>query len=116
MDGSDSLCSDGEQAEDGSVPGPLILMVGYDARTTRIGDLPVIRVERLAEALSFLDQNEAAVIVVDLDLPDTNGISTLQRLLDRTGLTPVVVLVDDHDLALKALNIGAFSGDQNPSN
>jgi len=107
VDGSDSLCSDGEQAEDGSVPGPLILMVGYDARTTRIGDLPVIRVERLAEALSFLDQNEAAVIVIDLDLPDTNGISTLQRLLDRTGLTPVVVLVDDHDLALKALNIGA---------
>lgn len=107
VNGSDSVCSDWEQARDGSEQRPMILMVGPDARTTRIGDLPVIRVERLAEALSFLDQNEAAVIVIDLDLPDTNGISTLQRLLGRTGLTPVIVLVDDHDLALKALKIGA---------
>ncbi|MEN8162994.1 MAG: EAL domain-containing protein [Acidobacteriota bacterium] len=111
VNGSESRCSDREQAKDGSAPGRLILMVGPDAQTAMIGGLPVIRVERLAEAQSFLDQNEATAIVIDLDLPDSSGISTLQRLLDRPGLPPVVVLVgeppDNHDVALKALKTGA---------
>lgn len=111
VDVSGSRCSDREQAGGGAEPAPLILMVGSDARTTRIGNLPVIRVERLSGALSFLDHNRATAIVADLDLPDSSGISTLQRLLAHASQSPVVVLVGEvpqaHDIALKALETGA---------
>ncbi len=111
MDGSDSRCSDREQALGGTAPAPLVLMVGPDARATVLGDFSVIRVERLSEALSFLDRNTATAIVADLNLPDSSGISTLQRLLNRADVSPIIVLVgetpEDHAIALKALENGA---------
>ena len=111
VDGSGNGCSDQEQPLGEASSAPLILMVGPDARATILGAFPVIRVERLSEALSFLDQNSATVIVADLDLPDSSGISTLQRLLSRAALCPVIVLIGDtveeHSNALKALENGA---------
>lgn len=111
VDGSESCCLDREQVREDPASDLMILMVGPIPRIPRIGDIPVVRVERLAEALAFLDQNVAAAIVVDLDLPDSNGISTLQRLLDRRRQLPVVVLVGDepesHDIAINAMAAGA---------
>lgn len=111
VDGSEACCLDREQVKEGPASDPMILMVGPIPQISKIGDRPVVRVERLAEALLFLDQNVAVAIVVDLDLPDSSGISTLQRILDRTRQLPVVVLVGDapenHEIAVRALTAGA---------
>ncbi len=111
VEGSENGCSDLGQPSGKASPDSLVLLVGPDARATILGGFPVIRVERLSEALSFLDQNTATAIVADLDLPDSSGISTLQRLLSCAAFSPVVVLVgetpDEHSIALKALENGA---------
>ncbi len=111
VESSENGCSDREQPLVEAPPAPLILMVGPDARATILGDFPIIRVERLSEAVSFLDQNTATAIVADLDLPDSSGISTLQRLLSRAAMCPIVVLVgetqEERSIALKALENGA---------
>lgn len=111
VDDSERHCSNQEHVRESFGSAPMILMVGPEARVSRIGDLPLIRVERLSEALLFLDQNETAAIVTDLHLPDSEGISTLQRILAHSGQSPVVVMVgetpEDHEVALKALQVGA---------
>ncbi|RLE21483.1 MAG: diguanylate cyclase [Acidobacteria bacterium] len=111
VEGSENGCSDHEQPSGEASSAPLILMVGPNPRATFLGAMPVIRVERLSEALSFLDQNTATAIVTDLDLPDSSGISTLQRLQSRADFCPVVVLIgeteEERSIALKALENGA---------
>ncbi len=111
VDGSENGCLNQEQPSCGASLPPLILVVGQAPRVTSLGSLSVIRVERLSEALSFLDNNTAAAIIANLDLPDSSGISTLQRLLGRSNVSPVVVLVEEtaeeSQIASKVLENGA---------
>jgi len=111
VDGSESRCSDQEQAAGRTEPASLVLVVGPEPLFPKTGHLSEIHVERLSEALSFLEENKATAIITDLDLPDSSGISTLQRLLGTAGLPPIIVMVGatprDHDLARKALRTGA---------
>lgn len=109
--GSEGRGPEQEPARGDSVSEPMVLMIGVIPRIPRIGDFPVVRVERLVEALSFLDHNPAVAIVVDLDLPDSCGISTLQRLTDPGRQSPVIVLVgdepEDHEIGVNAVAAGA---------
>src|SRR5215207_1157642 len=79
-------------AEEGSSP-------GFD----------VSQVGRLDEALESLDRSDFEVILLDLSLPDSSGLETVNRMRMAVPRTPVVVLSgqDDEETALQALQGGA---------
>ncbi|AVM72715.1 EAL domain-containing protein [Magnetospirillum gryphiswaldense] len=69
----------------------------------------VLKAELLSAALGLLDANIIDVVLLDLSLPDSFGMDTLDRLRAAHPLVPVVVLTGTNDeaLALQALRQGA---------
>ncbi|WP_414754980.1 response regulator [Anabaena sp. CCY 9910] len=78
--------------------------------------LELYPVERLSEALKILasDTSDGSlppfdVMLLDLSLPDSQGIDTFVRANRETNLLPIIVLtgIDDENLALTAMQKGA---------
>jgi diguanylate cyclase (GGDEF)-like protein len=69
----------------------------------------VIHVERLSEALERPDRSAFDVILLDLTLPDSSGLETVDQMRRAAPQTPVVVLSgqDDEETALQAIQSGA---------
>ena len=65
--------------------------------------------ENLAEALKCLDETSVDVILLDLSLPDSQGLDTFIKINNRVPVTPVVVLsgFDDEAFAVEAVGRGA---------
>jgi diguanylate cyclase (GGDEF)-like protein len=63
----------------------------------------------VADATQALADLEADCILLDLGLPDADGLEAVQRIADVAGSTPIVVLTgrDDDRLALEAIRGGA---------
>lgn len=66
-------------------------------------------VVRVADALTHLSEENFDVILLDLSLPDSNGLETLMRIRESTSDLPIVVMTgfDDEKLALSAVREGA---------
>jgi signal transduction histidine kinase/DNA-binding response OmpR family regulator len=73
------------------------------------GIVALERVGRLSEALALVDRGSVDVVLLDLGLPDGQGLETVQRLLAVAPDVGVIVLtaLDDQDLALQAVSAGA---------
>lgn len=73
------------------------------------GPFKVAVTRTLAAAESHLAHNVVDVTFLDLNLPDSEGLDTLQRLLRQSPSTPIIVLtgVDDEQTALDAVGSGA---------
>ncbi len=73
-----------------------------------MADFEVDVAKRLEEAISEAKQNEYHVILLDLGLPDSQGVETATSLRSHVKETPVVILTgqDDVSLALEALSRG----------
>ncbi|MFA7429700.1 MAG: PAS domain S-box protein [Rhodospirillaceae bacterium] len=69
----------------------------------------VTAVETLADALAALDQPGWVACVLDLDLPDSRGLATLEAVRVKAPNVPVVVLSKDSQehVAVAALRMGA---------
>ncbi|GBE96700.1 hybrid sensor histidine kinase/response regulator [Microcystis aeruginosa NIES-298] len=69
----------------------------------------LVNVSRLSEAISLLQQTNFDVILLDLTLPDSQGLESLAPLLITAPKLPIVVLTNTNDdnLALAALCQGA---------
>lgn len=72
----------------------------------------LVHVKRLTEAVNLLtDQDEFFydIILLDLTLPDSEGLGSLQPLLQQAPSVPIVVLTNtnDDELALEAVRKGA---------
>ncbi|MCT7955472.1 ATP-binding response regulator [Laspinema palackyanum] len=69
----------------------------------------VTHVVRLAEALVKLDRDPVQVILLDLSLPDSQGLQTLMTLREKAPTLPIVVLtgLNDEQLAITAVREGA---------
>ncbi|MCA2708758.1 MAG: hybrid sensor histidine kinase/response regulator [Microcystis sp. M015S2] len=69
----------------------------------------LVNVSRLSEAISLLQQTNFDVILLDLTLPDSQGLQSLAPLLITAPKLPIVVLTNTNDdnLALAALRQGA---------
>ncbi len=63
---------------------------------------------RLSEGLAHLAKEEPSVVLLDLNLPDSQGAETFRKVLEKAPLVPVVILSgqDDEALAMKALHQG----------
>lgn len=66
-------------------------------------------VQRLSEALGLLESSDYDVILLDLTLPDSQGLASLKPLLKQAPSLPIVVLTHTNDdaLALEAVRQGA---------
>jgi len=72
-------------------------------------ELELVHESRLEDGLDRLDEQPQDVVLLDLDLPDSQGLETLERVVDRTETVPVVVLTGlrDREVGLEALRRGA---------
>ncbi len=67
------------------------------------------RVDRLSKGLTRLGLGDIDIVLLDLNLPDSNGYETYQQLHSRYPDTPAVLLtgLDDEELGLRAVRDGA---------
>jgi signal transduction histidine kinase len=65
-------------------------------------------VPRLSDALACLDLDTPALVLLDLNLPDSHGAETFRRIMQKAPNVPVVILSgqDDDALANKAVHLG----------
>jgi two-component system cell cycle response regulator len=65
--------------------------------------------ETLADALRTLQQQDFDLILLDLGLPDSQGLETFARVHDHVPQIPIIVLtgLDDDTLAIQAVKDGA---------
>ncbi|MBW1674314.1 MAG: PAS domain S-box protein, partial [Deltaproteobacteria bacterium] len=65
--------------------------------------------ERLSDGLKALSEGRFDVVLLDLSLPDSSGLDTLEKMLSRTQQVAIIVLtgLSDEDLALEAMRKGA---------
>ncbi len=66
-------------------------------------------VTRLDDAMAELEQESPDVVLLDLGLPDSQGLDTLDRMLAVSRQSGVVVLtgLDDEEMAIEAIHRGA---------
>jgi len=64
--------------------------------------------ERLDDAIALLTQRPFDVILLDLDLPDSRGMQTCERMFRAAGQTPIIVLTgaDSEAIAAEAMCLG----------
>jgi signal transduction histidine kinase len=69
----------------------------------------LVHVCRLSEALNALKEKSFGAILLDLSLPDAQGLETIDHLRSPGFVPPIVVLtgLDDEDVAVKAVQQGA---------
>lgn len=72
-------------------------------------DVQVKVADRLSSGLKFLTETQPALVLLDLNLPDSRGAETFRKILAQAAGIPVVILSgqDDEELASKALHQGA---------
>ncbi len=65
-------------------------------------------VSRLSDGLASLKDNSPSLILLDLNLPDSQGAETFRKVLEKAPDVPIVILSgqDDEALAIKALHQG----------
>jgi signal transduction histidine kinase len=65
-------------------------------------------VNRLSDGLASLKEKSPGVILLDLNLPDSQGAETFRKVLEKAPDVPIVILSgqDDEELAFKALHQG----------
>src|SRR5437764_6806902 len=95
-----------------------VLMIEYnpgDAELIRLRlvesgfPMDVNCVSRLADGLASLSRQRPTVVLLDLNLPDSQGAETFRKVLEKAPDVPVVILSgqNDESLAIKALHQGA---------
>ncbi|MFH1440475.1 MAG: ATP-binding protein [Candidatus Omnitrophota bacterium] len=69
----------------------------------------ITHVELLQEVLKIIDKEEFGLVLLDLNLPDSRGLDTFQRVYAEVPEVPIVIMsiVDDEDLAMEAVKKGA---------
>src|SRR5690242_16672890 len=65
-------------------------------------------VDRLSAGLEYLVQKGPGLVLLDLNLPDSQGAETYRRILDSAPNVPVVILSgqQDEELAMRAVHQG----------
>lgn len=66
-------------------------------------------VDKLEDALSALKESDFDVVLLDLSLPDSHGLSTLSKVIQQVPILPIVVFtgLDDETVAMQAVHEGA---------
>ncbi|WP_375468535.1 response regulator [uncultured Nostoc sp.] len=89
-------------------PGDVFLLQEFLKEVTTVV-VDLIPVVRLSEALNYLAKEIFDVILLDLSLPDGQGLETFVITHNQAKATPIIVLtgIDDETLAITAMQQGA---------
>ena len=89
-------------------PGDVFLLQEFLKEVTTVV-VDLIRVVRLSEAFDYLAKEIFDVILLDLSLPDGQGLETFVITHNHAKATPIIVLtgIDDETLAIRAMQEGA---------
>jgi len=73
------------------------------------GEFDLVHVERLSDALRQLSTADVSCVLLDLSLPDADGLEGLRRIRETAPEVPIVVLSSHEDemLAVQAVREGA---------
>lgn len=73
------------------------------------GGFDIETVDTLAKGISFLEEKVFDLVLLDLHLPDSDGLKTFTEIHERYPGIPVIVLTgtSDEDTAVKAVQLGA---------
>ncbi len=73
------------------------------------GDFTIEVRPMLGEGLDFLASHDVDVVLLDLGLPDGNGLKTLSKLQAKSPRLPVVIMTGSNDeaIAIQAVKLGA---------
>lgn len=76
---------------------------------SRLRQFDCVHVQRLSHAIERLNQSQFDVALLDLTLPDSHGLASLQTLTQTYPSLPIVVLTNTNDdnLAIEAVRQGA---------
>jgi diguanylate cyclase (GGDEF)-like protein len=85
------------------------LLIRESLAESKVTIFELVEARRLAEGLSYLDRDEADLVLLDLALPDSLGMRTFETLRGHAPSVPVIVLsgLDDEEVAVEAVNRGA---------
>ncbi|MBP5974509.1 response regulator [Brasilonema sp. CT11] len=89
-------------------PGDVVLLEEFLQDVTSV-KFYLKQAEQLDEALRFLEQESFDVILLDLLLPDSQGLETFIKIHHQAPVIPIIVLTgfNDETLAIKAMQQGA---------
>ena len=90
-------------------PGDAFLIKFYLEESSAGSEYELEHTEFLEEGLKKLDDNTYDVVLLDLGLPDSNGLDTLQKVLDHSPEVLVIVLtgLTDEETGVKTVQMGA---------
>lgn len=76
---------------------------------SRVLDYQVTWADKLKKGLDFISNNKFDIILVDLSLPDSFGLDTLNSVIMNFSKLPVIVLtgLDNEKIGLEAVKLGA---------
>ncbi|MEO0534283.1 MAG: ATP-binding protein [Cyanobacteria bacterium P01_A01_bin.123] len=76
---------------------------------SNVAHIELTHVERLGEAIGSLSEIPFDAILLDLSLPDSQGLNTVKRMYGANSEVPILVLtgLDDEETAIAALREGA---------
>ena len=88
---------------------PDLLLIREALQRDRLNEFSLATVSRLEDALQRLHQTSFDVVLLNLDLPDSQGLATFESLHSRYPDLPVVIFSDDPDeqIAIQAMRAGA---------
>jgi two-component system cell cycle sensor histidine kinase/response regulator CckA len=71
--------------------------------------IDLVNVETLKKAFRYLEKNTTDAILLDLGLPDSQGLNTFKKIYTQTPNIPIIVLTEykDEELAVQMVNEGA---------
>lgn len=74
-----------------------------------VGDVTLSHVESLSDGIDELERTSYDILFLDLGLPESTGLTTLERTLEEVTRTPIVVLtgLDDREIAVQSIQRGA---------
>lgn len=78
-------------------------------KSSKTDEYHLTHVEYLRNAISILTQDSCDIILLDLSLPDSQGLETLKTLKEHSWDIPIVILsgINDEKLAIQAVRQGA---------
>ena len=88
----------------------MALLLERELTSSPFGPFTVVHARRLSDALDRLQGERFDAVILDLGLPDSQGLETLDRARARVGRqTPIVVLTgnQDEEVGVRALQRGA---------
>ncbi|MHA1863151.1 MAG: response regulator, partial [Candidatus Thorarchaeota archaeon] len=89
-------------------PGDVRLIQEY-LKDVKLINVDLVVVDTLDKARKMLEKGNIDLVLLDLGLPDSDGLETVTETIAHAPSVPVVVLtgLDDYKRAMEAINIGA---------